>query len=129
MTTNGSGRGKREIEPPDTEEGLTCCLCGEMERLFNFFTCRHQAAKPPEGTRKIICSSCVQKLLAATQEKLQKAYQLALDKKFQDKADAIEFFFKEEQEYVPEARKPGTRVARKRTLRSVKSANKRKERS
>jgi len=108
---------------------MNCCLCREMERQFNFFSGKHQPPRIPEGTKKIVCSKCVQILLAATQEDLQKAHLLALEKGFQDKADAIKFFFKGRDDYVPKARKPGTRVARKRTLRSVKSANIRKIRA
>ncbi len=103
---------------------MNCCLCQQEELAFNFFTGKRQVVKPPEGTKKMICSRCVQILLAASEERLRKAYQMALEKDFLDKAEAIKFFFKgRRDEYVPEANHPRSCLARRRTMRRVSSSN------
>ena len=108
---------------------MYCCLCGMQEVAFNFFTVQKEPVSLGADVKRITCSNCIQILLASTQEQIKRAYEKTLKIGCTEKAEAIRSFIREEVDNVPKARKTGTRVARKRTLRSIKSANIRKIRA
>ena len=60
---------------------MECLFCGDFETNY----------KPDPGT-DFICSTCVQLFLGADQKELKTAYKKAIDKRFTDKARAIESF-------------------------------------
>jgi len=75
----------------------------------------------PEGW---VCSVCVQKLLLMGEDKLKKAYALALEKGFAEKAAVIEKLIdKEEEFYVPQTGKARTDMVRERPVRQTRLAN------
>ena len=61
---------------------MNCLFCG-MER---------DSKKIDSGARAYICSNCVQTLVNLSQEQLRKAYELATEKGYENKAKAIESF-------------------------------------
>ncbi len=71
-----------------------------------------------------VCSKCIQKLLLIDKEKLKKAYELAIQKGFVDKAQVIQKLLEsEEEDYVPETRKTRRHMVRERFVRTIRPSN------
>ena len=68
-----------------------------------------------------VCSSCVQRPLALSQDQLKQAYRLALERGFTEKAKAILMAI-EEEEYVSEAGKTRPDMVRERPVRTSRPA-------
>jgi len=64
---------------------MICDFCGKET----------DADKVEKSAKSYICSHCVQLLLNETQENLSKAYALAVEKGYHDKARAIQSFLEE----------------------------------
>jgi hypothetical protein len=74
------------------------------------------------GGERDVCSSCVQSLLALSQEELKRAHTLALERGFIEKARAISMAI-EEDEYVSEAGKTRSNMVRERPVRTSRPAH------
>jgi hypothetical protein len=71
-----------------------------------------------------ICSNCIQKLLLIDREKLKKAYDLAVQKGFIDRAQVIQKLLEsEEVEYVPKTSKGRRNLVRERFVRTIRPSN------
>ena len=74
----------------------------------------------PDLDKEFICSRCVQILLSADQEDLNRAYHKALEKGYPNKAKAIKSFLIPEETNVRETKKPKRGTIRKKPMRVVK---------
>lgn len=91
---------------------MVCGLCN-TER---------DADKVEETAGSYICGSCVQLLLNTPQERLQKAYALAVERGYLDKTRAIQSFLMEVSTYDKEAKDAKRSMERKRYSRTVRLA-------
>ncbi len=89
---------------------MICSLCN-TER---------DVEKVEETAGAYICASCVQLLLNESQENLQKAYALAIEKGYQDKARAIQSFMMEVNTNDRDAKDNKRSLERKRPGREVR---------
>ena len=87
---------------------MLCSLCGTDR----------DSEKVEKTAEAYICASCVQLLLNESPEKLQKAYALAVEKGYRDKAQAIQSFIMEENTDEPVNRHLAKRLNRKRPVRT-----------
>jgi hypothetical protein len=71
-------------------------ICSFSETQFDLNRGQHITVKHPKNATGIICSNCMQVLIASSQEKIKKAYQKAIDAGLMDKAKALETFLEEE---------------------------------
>ena len=99
---------------------LNCLLCRLSEIQFNINKGRLTTVKHPQEVTGLICSDCMQVLISSTQEKIRAAYQKALDAGLIDKAQVLENFLEEEEQYVRETKMSKRNSFRERTLRMVK---------
>ena len=76
----------------------------------------------PSDVTGLICSNCIQVLLASSQEKIRAAYQLAIDKEMLDKARVLKTFIGEE-ENVPETHHGKGNMDRARDLRQARATH------
>ena len=96
--------------------------------------CGYPESNPQSDTgADLICSRCVQRLLAADQLNLKKAHAKAIDKGYLNKAKAISIFLMSE-ENINGQRKPVPKnhrrnIDRKRIVRAIGDKEKRIERS
>ena len=100
---------------------MICLLCSLSETQFDINRGKRIDVKHPKDVTGLVCSSCMQVLIASSQEKIRKAYQVALDKGMLDKARALETFL-EEEEQNGETQKFDRGVDRAGTLRKTQSA-------
>ncbi|MFC1544597.1 hypothetical protein ACFL4X_00380 [Gemmatimonadota bacterium] len=111
---------------------INCVFCGQPEEAHNFVTGRREQVKSGPDVRAITCSRCVQRLLAADTEGLNRLYDKALAKGTPDQANAGLTFLQErgDTENVPEPETGNGRqcMAGERPLRSAKVAHQRKDR-
>ncbi len=87
---------------------MNCVFCNMPEK----------GVKHPQDATGLICSNCIQVLLASSQDKIRAAHQLALDKGLVDKAEALKMFIEEEEYYVTrEAKKSKRNLVREGPMR------------
>ena len=95
----------------------------ERGRLLNCLFCNGQEKKyKPEPDTDFICGSCVQLFSNANQEDLRRAHKKSLNKKYINKASAIESFLEDEgndEQRKPTTKKRGRHPNRKRTHRTL----------
>lgn len=99
---------------------MTCLLCTLSEKQFDLNRGQRIPAKHPQDVTGIICSNCIQVLIATRQDKFKKAYQVASDKGIPDKAKVLESFIEEEFIENGEAKKPKRNLIREGPLRMVR---------
>ena len=88
---------------------ISCQFCGFSENGYK---------SDPE--REFICSQCVQLLLSADQEDLNRAYIKSIEKDYPNKARAIESFLIPEKINVRETKQARRNLVRKRHMRTVR---------
>jgi hypothetical protein len=71
---------------------MNCPICGQPETHFNMSTGRREPVKHSLDVKAVICSRCMQRLLAMGPDELKAAYQKAMEVGEPDKARAIEGF-------------------------------------
>jgi len=91
---------------------MDCLFCGFPETGYR-----------PEAEKEFICPECVQILISADQEDLNRAYSLAIEKGYPNKARAIQSFLIPEEINVKETKQARRNMGRKRTLRTVRLAH------
>ena len=101
---------------------MSCLFCNMPDRQYDLAGKKHITPRPPEEAKEIICSICVQVLSFQTQEKLSRAYQLALDKGMFDKAKVLETFLEEEDQDDGETKKSKRNLIRESPLRVARPA-------
>ncbi len=100
---------------------MVCVFCLKEET----YQCngRRIPFRHDEEVTSFVCSWCVQLLLNAPQEKLIKAYNLATEKGWMDKAYHLEnFITKEDIAYDSETGEVRSNMVRKRPLRKIRPA-------
>jgi len=101
---------------------MECLFCGLPEPGYK-----------PNPDKDFICSRCVQILLSADQEDLNRAYRKALEKGYPKKARAIESFLVPEEkineQFRPISKKHRRHIDRKRIVRAIRDQKKRIGRS
>jgi hypothetical protein len=101
---------------------LTCLLCTISEKQFDLNKNQRVAVKHPKDITGLICSNCMQILIATKQGKVKEAYDKALKDGLMDKAKVLETLLEEEEHDVRETKKPSRDMDRARALRKVRSA-------
>ena len=99
---------------------LNCSLCGMPSTQFDLNKKQHVITKHPKEVTGIICSGCIQVILASSQEKIKSAYQKALDAELLDKAKALESFIEEGEKSVRETKNLKRDMVRTRPLRTFR---------
>jgi len=100
----------------------TCLLCYSQATQFDLIRGKHIESKHPEDVTGLVCSKCVQRLLSAPQDKIEQAYQLALDRGLTEKAKILENFL-EEGQIVGETRESKRDMVRKGALREIRTSH------
>jgi hypothetical protein len=88
---------------------MECLFCGLPEKGY-----------PSDPDKEFICSRCVQILLSADQEDLNRAYRKAIEKGYPNKARAIESFLMPEEINARETKVTKRNLVRKRPMQSVR---------
>ena len=99
---------------------MTCSLCTLSEKQFDLNRGQRIPAKHPQDVTGVICSNCMQVLIATRQGKVKEAYDKALNDGLMDKAKALETLLEEEEQDVRETKKPKRNLIRKGPLRMVR---------
>lgn len=102
-------------------ERIDLLLCSISETQFDLNRGNRIDAKHPQDVTGLVCSSCMQVLIASSQDKLGKAYQVALDEGMLDKARVLEAFLEEEIIKDGETKKSNRVMDRARALRTTQS--------
>ena len=100
---------------------MTCLLCTLSEKQFDLNRGQQIAVKHPGDVTGIICSNCMQVLIATRQGKVKEAYDRALNNGLMDKAKVLKTLLEEEQD-VRETKKPSRDMDRVRALRKIRPA-------
>ena len=98
---------------------MNCLLCGSPEIKFNLNRSQYETVKHPQDVKEIICSNCMQVLIATRQGKVKEAYDKALNAGLMDKAKTLETFLEEEIIENGETKKPSRNLGRIRALRKA----------
>ena len=98
---------------------MTCLLCTLSEKQFDLNRDQRIAVKHPGDVTGLICSNCMQILIATKQGKVKEAYDRALNDGLIDKAKVLETLLEEEEQDVRETKKPSRDMDRDRALRKV----------
>ena len=99
---------------------MTCSLCTLSEKQFNLNRGQRVAVKHPGDVTGVICSNCMQVLIATKQGKVKETYDRALNDGLMDKAKVLEILLEEEEQDVRETKKPKRNLIRKGPLRMVR---------
>ena len=99
---------------------MNCLLCTLSETQFDINRGKRISGKHPLDVTGVICSSCMQVLVASSQEKIKKAYQVALDKGMLDKAQILATFLEDEEQDVRKTKKSKRNLIREGPLRMVR---------
>ena len=91
---------------------LGCVFCYQQEKYDRPYD---------KEVQFLWCSNCIQKLLVMSQEQLRRAYDLAVEKGYLEKANSLEQLMKEEG-YVRETEKTRPDLVRKRPMRKAQFA-------
>jgi len=102
---------------------LTCLLCTLSEKQFDLNRDQRVAVKHPKDVTGLICSNCMQILIATKQGKVKEAYDKALNDGLMDKAKVLETLLEEEKHDVRETKKPKRGMDRSRALRKIRPAD------
>jgi len=97
-------------------------LCGSPKIKFNLNRNQHGTVKHPQDVKEIICSNCMQVLIATRQGKVKEAYDKALNDGLIDKAKVLETLLEDEEQDDGEINKSNRDMDRKRALRKVRFA-------
>ena len=100
---------------------MNCLLCGSPE-INNLNRNQYETVKHPQDVKEIICSNCMQVLITSSQDKVRKAYQIALSKEIPNKVKVLETLLEKEEQDVRETKKPSRDMDRVRALRKVRLA-------
>ena len=98
-----------EIEKAERGRMMECLFCGFPEPGYR-----------PDLDKEFICSRCVQILLSADQEDLNRAYRKALEKGYPKKARAIQSFLISEETNARETKIAKRNLVRKRSMRTLR---------
>lgn len=99
---------------------MNCLLCTLSETQFDINRGKRIAVKHPQDVTGLVCSSCMQVLVTSSQEKIRKAYQVALDKGMLDKTQVLATFLEEEEQYDRKTKKSKRNFIREGPLRMVR---------
>ena len=99
---------------------MDCLLCALSEKQFDLNGGQRVAVKHPGDVTGVICSNCMQVLIATKQGKVKQAYDKALNDGLMDKAKVLEILLEEEEQDVRETKKPKRNLIRKGPLRMVR---------
>jgi len=102
------------------ENTLNCLLCTLSEKQFDLNRDQRVAVKHPGDVTGVICSNCMQVLIATRQGKVKEAYDKALNDGLMDKAKVLETLLIEEEQDVRETKKPKRNLIRKGPLRMAR---------
>jgi len=103
------------------EKTMDCIICRFSSTQFDLNRKRHVATKHPDDAKGLICSKCIQVILASTQEQIKGAHQKALSLGLLDKGKALEGFIKGVKENVTETTEVRSDMVRKRPVRAARS--------
>ena len=98
---------------------LDCLLCTLSEKQFDLNRSQRIPAKHPGDVTGVICSNCMQVLIATRQVKVKEAYDKALNDGLIDKAKVLETLLEEEEQDVRETKKPSRNMDIVRALRKI----------
>ena len=102
---------------------MDCLLCTLSETQLDLNRGQRVAVKHPGDATGLICSNCMQVLIATKQGKVKEAYDKALNNGLMDKAKVLETLLKEEEQDVRETKKHSRDMDRGRALRKVRLAS------
>ena len=91
---------------------MDCVFCHQQEK---------DARPHDKEVNSFVCSNCIQKFLLMSQVQIKKAYNLAIEKGYPEKAFWLEKFIDEE-EYYGEAKEAGRDLGRRRPLRKAQTS-------
>lgn len=101
---------------------MSCLLCTLSEKQFDLNRDQRVAVKHPGDVTEVICSNCMQILIATKQGKVKEAYDKALNDGLMDKAKVLETLLEEEEQDVGETKKSKRGMDRVRALRKIRIA-------
>ena len=84
--------------------------------------CKFCHRQEPNSNETLLCSDCVQKLLALGKDQIRALHAECIKQGQVEKAEVIEKLLIEESDYVPEARKVRANLVRETSLRPVRPA-------
>ena len=102
---------------------MNCIFCTMSETQFDLAKKKHIPTKHPGDVTAIICSDCLQRLLSAGRDELDRAYQMAITHNVAKKADALKNFLREGKGTHEATRTNRPGVDRGRTMRTVRSTD------
>ena len=102
---------------------MNCILCSMPDQQYDLTIRKHIPVKHPKDVTGVICSNCMQILVASSQEKIKAAYQKAINASLFDKAKALETFLEQEVINDRKTRKDRPNMGGIRALRKIRPSH------